>query len=196
MRTRIDLLDVPLMEEIRAAGCRRMSIGIESGVPSVLKTLRKDINLAEIPAKVRAAQKLGFEIYLDFMIGSPGETREDILRTIAFARELDPDYAQFAITTPYPNTDLYAEGIRRGILDGDSWQAYAAHPTEDFVPQLWNEFLTRGELEELLNRTYRSFYFRLRFIARQVLSLRSPAVLLRKARAAFKMLLPATGGAR
>jgi len=185
IRTRIDLLDRVVMEKLRAAGCMRMSIGVESGVEKTIKTLRKKIDLGQVRENIKLAKALGFEIYLDFMIGSPGETREEILRTVAYAIELDPDYAQFAVTIPYPDTDLYREGFRNGTIKEDYWASFAAAPAPGFRPPTLNEFMERAELEELLNLAYRKFYFRPGYILRRIFSVRSPAEFLGKARAAF-----------
>lgn len=185
IRTRIDLLDREVMEALRAAGCERMSIGVESGVEKTIQRLRKKIDLGQVRENIRLARSLGFEVYLDFMIGSPGETREEVLKTIAYAAELDPDYAQFAVTTPYPDTDLYREGLKSGVIKEDHWAKFAKDPFPGFQPPTINEFMDRAELTELLNLAYRRFYFRPWYIFRRVLSVRSFREFFTKARAAI-----------
>jgi radical SAM superfamily enzyme YgiQ (UPF0313 family) len=199
MRTRVDLLDEELLGRLKAAGCKRVFIGIESGVEKTLVTLRKRIDLGRARATLALVKRHGFETYLDFMIGSPGETREEILRTIAFAVELAPDYVQFAVTTPYPDTDLYRVGFEKGLFKRDVWREFAASPDASFTPPLLNEHLSREELMDLLDLAYRRFYLRPAYIWRRLLALRSPAELFGKISAAgklFKGLLTATGGKR
>lgn len=187
VRTRIDLIDRELLERLRAAGCRRLFIGIESGNEKIIKVLRKDIELAKVREQIKLIKSFGFEIYLDFMIGSPGETAEDIKKTISFAISLDPDYVQFAITTPYPGTDLYLLGLKNGILKEDVWQKFAVQPTKGFFPQVVNEHLTLDELKKLLDLAYRKFYFRPGYIVKKLLTIQSPSDLLFKMRAAAKI---------
>ncbi len=196
MRTRADLLDEELLVKLKKAGCRRIFIGIESGVEKTLVTLRKRIDLNRARTTVALARKHGFELYLDFMIGAPGETREDILRTIAFAIELAPDYAQFAVTTPYPDTDLYRLGMAQRLFEGDPWRDFATAPSADFTPPLMNEHLGREELMRLLDQAYREFYLRPGYILRRLLAVRSWRDLSDKAVAGLRLLLKSRRGER
>ena len=49
-----------------------------------------------------------------FILGIPVETFEQSLKTIEFARELKPEYAQFSILSPYRGTRLYDEAKAKG----------------------------------------------------------------------------------
>ena len=51
-------------------------------------------------------KKIGILIHADFIIGLPGETKESIQRTIAFARELEAETIQVSIAHAYPGTDV------------------------------------------------------------------------------------------
>lgn len=189
IRTRVDLLDEELLAALRAAGCKRMFIGIESGVEKTLKTLRKNIDLGKARKVLALIKKHGFETYLDFMIGSPGETKEDILKTIAFAVELDPDYVQFAVTTPYPDTDLYNLGFEKKAFIKDHWREFAANPVKDFKPVLLNEYLSNEELRALLDLAYKRFYMRPGYILKRLFRVRSASELFFKAKAACRLFL-------
>ncbi|KAF0127097.1 MAG: Fe-S oxidoreductase [Elusimicrobia bacterium] len=189
MRTRVDLLDDELLGRLKAAGCRRVFIGIESGVKKTLLTLRKRIDLGRARTTLALVKKHGFETYLDFMIGSPGETREEILRTIDFAIELDPDYVQFAVTTPYPDTDLYKMGLETKAFKEDYWRKFAANPSKDFKPVLLNEHLSAAELAGLLDFAYKKFYMRPKYILKRLLSLRSLSDLPHMGKAAVRLCL-------
>ena len=60
------------------------------------------MTIQQMAEKVKLVKKCGIEIRGSFMIGLPGETPEKARETIQFAINIDPDYAQFTITTPYP----------------------------------------------------------------------------------------------
>ena len=78
----------------------------------------------------RWTKEAGIEIRGSFMIGLPGETPELARETIQHAIDLDPEYAQFSITTPYPGTKLFHE------INGGKWGKLT---TEDFSEfQGWN----------------------------------------------------------
>src|SRR3989338_8680843 len=66
---------------------------------------------------LRAMKKVGIEIRGSFMLGLPGETPELARKTIQLAIEMNPDYAQFSITTPYPGTQLWDTYEKWGTLD-------------------------------------------------------------------------------
>jgi radical SAM superfamily enzyme YgiQ (UPF0313 family) len=74
-----------------------------------------------------------------FMIGNPGEDRTKALKTIAFAKELDPDYVHFSVLTPFPATPLYEMGLKQGRFKTDHWAEFARNPEVAFTPPLWEE---------------------------------------------------------
>ena len=135
-----------------------------------------------------AARAVGLTVYADFMLGSPGESRRDVLDTIDLALELDPDFAQFSATTAYPGTALYASMLADGRLP-DVWRRFAQEPRPGFAPPLATDRLEEVELLELLSAAYRRFYLRPRFVGRHLRRLRSPARLKASVRAALKVAL-------
>ena len=158
-RVRVDTVNYELLSGMKKAGCHRISFGVESGNPRILKNLRKGITLEQVETAFRQCRKLKIQTLADFMIGSPGESRQDIMETISFSRRLGADYAQFSVTTPYPGTDLYREALAKGVIESDVWSEFARNPKEDFIPPLWTENLSREELIELLNTAYKNFIY-------------------------------------
>jgi radical SAM superfamily enzyme YgiQ (UPF0313 family) len=189
VRSRVDRVDPEMLKAMAGAGCHRIQYGVESGTERVLGILKKGIHLDQARQALRWTREAGIATYADFMIGSPGETREEILETMRFARSLDLDFVHFSITMLLPKTLLYARALREGILDRDVWRDFVLEPREGFHPPYWEETLSRQELEALLRQATRSFYFSPRFIVRSLAALRSPGELVRKARAALRLAL-------
>jgi radical SAM superfamily enzyme YgiQ (UPF0313 family) len=189
VRSRVDRVDPEMLRAMAAAGCQRVQYGIESGTERVLGLYTKDMTPEQARQAVRWTREAGISTYADFMIGAPGETREEILETLRFAHSLDLDFVHFSITMLLPRTRLYAQALRQGLLARDVWREYVLEPTEDFHPPYWEEVLDASELEALLRQAIRSFYFSPRFLWRSLASLRSPGELLRKARAGLKLAL-------
>jgi radical SAM superfamily enzyme YgiQ (UPF0313 family) len=190
IRTRVDNVDKVLLERLKAAGCARIHYGVESGNPEILKVLRKGITIEQVERAFKLTKEAGIATLAYFMIGSPGETRSQILETIKFARKLAPDFVHFSIATPYPATPLYQIGLEGGQLKNDYWREFARNPTSDFVPELWEEKMSGQELLGLLKYTYKSFYIRPGYIIKETLSVKSWAEFKRKAKAGlsvFKM---------
>lgn len=186
--TRVDCIDEELIKTMKKAGCERLQFGIEAGTQKVLNNLKKGTNIEQIKKAIELTKKEGVTAFADFMMGSPGETKEDILNTINLAKELKLDYAIFQITMPYPDTDLYKEGLKKGILTNDYWKEFAKNPTENFEPAYWEEHLTRKELEELSKIAFKKFYLRPSYIIKRLIKLNSLEALKRQGKAGLKLI--------
>lgn len=172
-RGRVKPLDEEILERLKAAGCERIQLGVESGTEEVLNTIKKGITLDEVKRAFSLTKKYGISTSAYFMMGFPGETREMILRTIKFAKELNPDYVAFSITQPFPNTELYRMGLERNIFKTDFWRGFAKNPVIGFTPPLWEEFLSREELRRLHRYALKSFYLRPKYLFKTLLECKS-----------------------
>lgn len=113
---RLDTLDGPVLDKMYQAGCRYISIGIESASDRVLKEMKKNISTQTIREKIALIQKHKVVSQGLFMIGFPGETEDDIRKTIEFAVELDISKTNFSIFMPLPGSEIFGELIERGEL--------------------------------------------------------------------------------
>ena len=188
IRARIDRINKEMLIVLKEAGCVRIHYGIESANQRILEILRKGITVEQAEKVIKMTKDVEIETLAYFMIGNPTETREEILNTIKFAKKLNPDYCHFSVTTPFPATPLYELGLEKGIFN-DYWKEFAANPTKDFVPQLWEENLNREELIKLLEYAYKSFYVRPTYIFYSLLKTRSLAELTKMAKAGMGVLL-------
>ena len=173
IKSRVDHIDSELMHALRSAGCYSIHFGVESGDEEILKLIRKDITLEQVRRAFRLCREQGLEVTAAFMMGFPGETREQVEKTISFAMELDPNYVQFSMATPLPGTELYRMALERGLYPHDHWKDFSRNPAPEFQPPGWYEIFSRKELEALLQSAYRRFYIRPRYIWRRVRSLHS-----------------------
>jgi len=187
VRSRINLVDAEMLKELREAGCIRVQYGVESGNDQILKNIKKQITVKQTKRVVCETRRQGFEILCDFMIGLPGEKEEEIMDTIDLAVDLPIDYAHFAITTPYPNTKLYRDGMDRGLF-GDYWLEFSKHPEAGFEPLFWQENFTKQELIGYLCQAYSKFYKRPGYVWRELLRIKSAGEFWRKMRGGLKVL--------
>jgi anaerobic magnesium-protoporphyrin IX monomethyl ester cyclase len=187
VRARVNLVNKELLIKLREAGCRRIQFGVEAGTEKILKELNKNITLNQVEEAFAFAKKYKFVTYADFMIGNPKEGKEELLATFAFAKKISPDYVQYSVFTPYPNTELYRIGIREGRF-GDFWLEYAKNPIKDFMPHLWEENFTKEELNHWIGYAYKDFYMRPKYILKNLLKTRSFRELANKASAGIKLL--------
>lgn len=111
--TRANLLDRELVALLRKAGLVRINIGIESGDPEILKTLKNGITLEAVRASLHLLKSFGIETRGSVMIGAPYERKETVLRTLRFVRELkDLDQPYVNIAAPYPGTIMREMALR------------------------------------------------------------------------------------
>lgn len=188
IRTRVNTVDKEILENLKKAGCQRIHYGVEAGTQKILNVLRKGITIEMAENAFSLTKKIGIQTAAYFMIGSPQETREDILKTIKFMKKLNPDYTHITITTPYPATDLYIMALKEGIAPRDYWAEFAKNPNPDFHPPAWEKELSRNELFRLLKKAYRSFYLRPNYIAKRIIKLKSVDELMKKTKAALNLL--------
>jgi radical SAM superfamily enzyme YgiQ (UPF0313 family) len=173
----------------RRAGCRLISFGVETGNDAGLQQLGKATTVAAIEQAFRWCRQLGIATVADFMIGLPFErSAADVERNIEFLCRIDPDYAQIAILMVLPGTALYRDAVARGLVDDAAWQRFCRQPTPDFKISHWEEHLSLADLTRLQAWAYRRFYFRPRYIARQVWQTRSRYQLEMKLRGVYTLL--------
>ena len=105
--TRANLLTDELMELLVRAGLRRLSCGVESGDPEILKIIKKDVPIEAIRSFFGLCGKYKVEPMASAMLGNPGETRQSIRNTINFLDSI-PEllYTNFSIANPYPGTEM------------------------------------------------------------------------------------------
>src|SRR5690606_33270272 len=97
-------------------------LGIESASEETLAAVRKNARVQEARRSVRLLQGLGVNVYGLYMLALPGETLDDMRRTIDLAVELDTDVASFSRTTPYAGSPMdRAEGL---VLDPKYRESY------------------------------------------------------------------------
>jgi anaerobic magnesium-protoporphyrin IX monomethyl ester cyclase len=187
INARVDQVDQEMLDKLAQAGCNRIRFGVESGNPEILKILQKGITLPQAREAFKMAKKSGIATFAYFMLGSPGESKKEVKESIQLAKELNPDFVQFLITTPFPSSDLYKMGMEKGILSGDYWREFSRHPREDFIPQWWTENFSPEELKKWQRRAHLSYYYRPAYIWSQLKKLKSFKEFSRKAMAGLRL---------
>lgn len=148
-----------LSEEMRDAGCIQVDIGVESGSDKVLKNLKKGTTVAVIKDAFKTVKKAGIRTMATFIVGSPGETSEDIKMTRRLAKEISPDYTKFFYLTPFPGSELYGDALENSWLDrnigfSEAWQ----------IRQVDNPIMainfSREELRKIRADLQNSFFFK------------------------------------
>jgi radical SAM superfamily enzyme YgiQ (UPF0313 family) len=156
-------LDLETMKLMKKAGCRLLIPGYESGVQELLDNSHKGITIEQSRQFAKNAKKAGLLVHGCFIIGLPGETKETARRTIEFAKELDPDDAQFFPLIVYPGTEAYEWAQKNKYLVTDDFSKWN-------TPEGWHNCLvsrpglTNNEIIDLCNQAKIEFYLRPSYI--------------------------------
>lgn len=148
-----------MVKKMANAGCNIVFLGVESANQKVLDDYDKKIDVNQIQNAFKILRESDIEIWASFIIGNPDEDKEMIENTIEFAKNLDPDVAQFSILTPYPGTLLY-EKVKEMITRKDFDFYDGLHAV------MRTKFLKPKEIEEMLRKAYKKFYLRPKKILR------------------------------
>lgn len=166
--TRADTVDLELATLMYEAGCRLVSIGVESGSQYILDKIGKKITIEEIIDTVRIFKAAKIKTYNYFVIGLPWDNEETIEETIEFAIRLDSDYVSFYTATPLPGTRFYKFACDNNLFNTNiSWDnAY-------YAPVINTMCLSKERVFELHKQAIKRFYLRPMFILRSILNIRS-----------------------
>ncbi len=158
--TRVDQIDRASLRLMRQSGCRRLLLGIESGVDMLLENVNKTFTTERVRAAVQLCREERIETIGLFMLGLPGETREMSEQTIEFAASIGLDFAKFAITVPFPGSQLFEDLRREGRLDRDDWENFTTfQPNPDLLPFVPRD-VSNADLIRLQQEGTRRFYLR------------------------------------
>lgn len=158
--TRVDTNDMEMFRLMKKAGCYMLSIGGESGNPEILKNIKKGTNPQLIEKTVKTLRKVGINSLVYFLIGLPGETRETIRQSVELCKKINPDYVEFYPATPYPGTEFYDIAVKQNLIVNNNWDNYYCGGDE-FVIEIPG--ITKKELDKILRKSYRQYYFRLKY---------------------------------
>ena len=110
-----DNVDLEYLEQLAAGGFTRVSFGMQSSVPSVLRVLDRSHTPERVPEVVAAAKQAGLQTSVDLIYGAPGETIDDWKRSLEAAISLDTDHISAYSLIVEPGTKL-ARQIAKGEL--------------------------------------------------------------------------------
>jgi radical SAM superfamily enzyme YgiQ (UPF0313 family) len=102
-------VDEELAEWMAKSGCHFVFLGIESGSRRIQKLIRKDLDLDRLPEKIAILKRSGINVGGFFMLGFPGETRDEISETVNLALSLDIDVAALSVLVPLPGSEIFEQ---------------------------------------------------------------------------------------
>lgn len=114
------LLQENYIRDLARAGCSNIWMGAESGSQKVLDAMDKGIMVPQIYEATRLLKKNGIHPSFFIQFGYPGETKEDIIKTIEMIRELLPHEIGISVSYPLPGTVFY-ERVKMQLREKTNW---------------------------------------------------------------------------
>jgi radical SAM superfamily enzyme YgiQ (UPF0313 family) len=155
IESRVETIHPGYAEALEDVGCAGIAMGVESGSLQLRKSLLKRLMPDSVIVQgFKEFEKTSIRISANNIIGFPGETREDIFRTIEINRQINPDSIVVNAFRPYSGTELRQICIERGLIP-------AEERAEDnrIYGAFYNGVLTSEELEGIR----RAFAFYVKF---------------------------------
>jgi radical SAM superfamily enzyme YgiQ (UPF0313 family) len=104
-----------------------------------------------------------------FIIGFPGETKEDILQTIKYSKTLELDRIGISYFQPYPGTKEYDDLVKCGKFSYDITLMKLSLHTINYI----NDNLTKRQLYWLRRKAFIAFYFRWKIVVKLLKEVRN-----------------------
>jgi radical SAM superfamily enzyme YgiQ (UPF0313 family) len=123
-----------LISLLKKMGLKMIGIGFESGSDRVLRILRKgstrEINLQA----AHIVKEAGVLLSGSFMLGIPGERRQDVESTVSMVAEMRPEFTSVSFFTPIPGNDLYDDCKENDLIINDHPETWVEFSPE--IPKL------------------------------------------------------------
>jgi radical SAM superfamily enzyme YgiQ (UPF0313 family) len=154
---RADQVTPAVASALEAAQCRTVWVGAESGSQRILDAMEKGTRVEQVGAATTLLREAGIEVGFFLQFGYPGETRDDIERTLQMVRACKPDDIGVSVSYPLPGTPFYERvksqlGEKQNWLDSDDLaMMYSATYSPDFYRTLYalvhSEFRVRKSVQ-------------------------------------------------
>jgi len=148
-----DIMDRQTLERLKEAGTYRITYAVETASPRMQKFIKKNVKLDKLKHVIEMTDRMDIMVDGFFMVGFPGETRQEIEMTLDYALSSRLHTANFWFVTPFQGTELYqqAEDLGLAVHAG-------AESLHYFDPRTDLSEVPADELKKMVKRTFRRFY--------------------------------------
>ncbi len=151
---RADCLNLNLLEKMKKSGCQSVFFGVESGDQQILNNvICKSLDLNRVVEVAKICKDIGLKTGAFYIIGFPGEKKENMQKTVDFALKLKRDFdvgMHLFFATPSYGTRLYDECKAKGYIQEDlTWNSFAEARQPKGMPLISTEDFTSQEVKEI-----------------------------------------------
>ncbi|OGQ36481.1 MAG: hypothetical protein A3F16_00775 [Deltaproteobacteria bacterium RIFCSPHIGHO2_12_FULL_43_9] len=147
---RMQRIDDELLQLMKQAGWEGVTVAPESGSKRILKIMQKGLDPSIVPGCVDRIKAVGLKVRAFFIVGYPGETKEDTRDTIKLLRKCKIDAFMVSLFHPIPGTPVYDDLVAQGKI------------SDDFVPDSFSnaivpKILRRTNTEKYITEGFEDF---------------------------------------
>jgi len=166
--SRVDTVDLPLLQAMHRAGCWIVGFGVESGSDEMLRRIGKGTTVAQARRAIELCRQAGMKAYAFFMIGFPWETDYTAAQTLRLIKTIGADFIEISIPVPFPGTKLAELVEESGLREAELLDHHHARPV--FHPYR----MSRSRVMALWKKGYLGFYSRPSQVIRILRGMDSP----------------------
>jgi radical SAM superfamily enzyme YgiQ (UPF0313 family) len=146
LHARVETVDQRLLAALAKAGCKHITYGVESGSLRVRREImHRPVDNQRFKDVFRWTKEQGILATANYMLGLPGETKDDLEQTLALHEELQPDEFGYFVFYPYPGTSLFRLCLEKGYLPENYLDLPANHRASILrLPDLTQEDIARS----------------------------------------------------
>lgn len=167
INARVETVNPTLLSQLAAAGCKHIIYGVESGSYRIRKEImHRPVKNDRFVDVFRWTREAGIMVTANYMMGLPGETRDDLQATLDLAEELDAADFGYFVFYPYPGTPLYQTCRDQGLLPEDFGERVANHResvlklehiTQEDISEFYDKFTALRERTHLKRQPLNAF---------------------------------------
>jgi radical SAM superfamily enzyme YgiQ (UPF0313 family) len=153
--SQVTTVDKELLSLMKKAGCYSIGFGLESSSQATLKRLGKSIRPEQAKETIKIANDIGIKTQAFYILGLPGESREEMVDTIQFSKKVNARLAFYNMLVPYPGTREFDLCYSSVSLKDIKWEKFVAIG-EDCV--VTNSQVSAKEVEQLIADANLQYY--------------------------------------
>lgn len=163
-------LDYDILNLMKKAGCRLVTVGFESANQNILNNMNKGEKIECYYQFAAAAKKAGVLVHGCIMTGNPGDTKETLKQGYEFARKINCDSMQFYPLYVYPGTEAYDWAKQNNYLKTKKFSEWLK-PDGTHNCVLNTPELSSDDMVELCDYYLKKYHFRPRYILMKLIQL-------------------------